>query len=129
MKAQVYINWGRFVVDCPTEDCHDAREVEPGQQSEVCAAGHPITLDWPTEAARMMTALADRPANRNRNWFPDGHPIAVATGQPHGQTVAELKAEAKQHADTAADKREQVAAAIAGLGLEFDPATGLVKGL
>lgn len=124
--TQPYINFGRFVVDCPA--CRDARMVEPGQLEDACINGHRIVLNWPRGAAQAMAALADRP-EENRNWFPADHPFAVATGQPHGQTVAELKAEAKHHAEAGADKRQQVADAMKSLGLEFDPATGLVKGL
>lgn len=129
MKAQPYINWGRFVVDCPVEGCHDARQVDPGQSTDNCAKGHPISIEWPKGAAQVMAVLAERPDEQHRNWFPDGHPFAVATGQPHGQSVAELRAEANRGTILAADKADQVRAAIAALGLEFDPATGLVKGL
>lgn len=129
MKSQVYINWNRFVAECSADGCGDAREVQPGQVAESCVNGHRMQLDWPKNAPQVMATLADRPNQRNRNWFPEGHPLALMTGQPHGQSVAELKAEAKESAALAADKRQQVADAMAGLGLEFDPATGLVKGL
>lgn len=129
MKAQTYVNWGRLVVECPREGCGDAREVQPGQASEACVNGHPITLDWPPRIADVMAELSERPNARNRNWFPADHPLAVATGQPHGQGLADLKAEAKHHRGLVADKTDQVRAAMSALGLEFDATTGLVKGL
>jgi len=122
----VYINWGRFIVEC---SCGDAREVKPGQATETCVNHHVIKVEWPRGIEQISTALTDRPEDRHRNWFPEDHPVALATGQPHGQTVADLKVEARHHEAETADKRQQVADAMAALGLTFDPATGLVKGL
>ncbi|MFF3867346.1 hypothetical protein [Micromonospora sp. NPDC001898] len=129
MIAQVYINWGRFVIDCPHSDCHDAREVTPGQQAEVCAAGHLLVVQWPPDAAQIHAALAERPQERTRNWFPQDHPVALQGGQPHGQSPDDLRDEARQREEAALDRAEQARALLAGLGLELDPVTGVVKGL
>ncbi|MEU4772972.1 hypothetical protein [Micromonospora sp. NPDC023644] len=127
--AQVYINWGRMVVECPHDGCLDAREVQPGQASEVCAAGHPLTVQWPDDIAQILAVLGERPQERTRNWFPQGHSAALRSGQPHGQTVTELREEARAQEEASVDRAEQARALLAGLGLEFDPVTGIVKGL
>lgn len=125
-ESIVYINWGRFIAECA---CGDAREVTPGQTSDTCFNGHPLTLVWPDGIESVVTALAGR-EERRRNWFPAGHPVAVATGQPNGETPAELADEqAAFEQQEAADKTAQVAAALADLGLGFNPETGQVEGL
>ncbi|WP_328382915.1 hypothetical protein OHQ88_10520 [Micromonospora zamorensis] len=93
----VYVNWGRFVVDCPAGGCHDAREVAPGQDGEVCVAGHPMSLRWPDGAPALLAELQRRPDERTRNWYPEGHPAAVRAGLPQGQSVEELRAESAEN--------------------------------
>lgn len=129
--AAAYFNWGRWVVDCP--GCSDAREVHPGETATACFVGHQFAVDWPPgdAAARVSAELAGRD-ERHRSWFPTGHPLAVATGQPHGQSVADLRAETRmleQQAGRARDKRAQVRAALDALGVEFDERTGTIRGL
>lgn len=93
----VYVNWGRLVVDCPAPGCHDAREVTPGRDAEVCVVGHPMSLLWPDDAALLLAELQRRPDERTRNWYPQGHPAAVTAGMPQGQTVADLRAEVAEN--------------------------------
>jgi hypothetical protein len=59
-----------------------------------CKYGHLVDLEWPPQelAAQIVAVLAERP-ERHRSWFPADHPLALAMGQPHGQTVEELRAE------------------------------------
>ncbi|MEU7170302.1 hypothetical protein ABZ949_02275 [Micromonospora tulbaghiae] len=89
-----------------------------------------FAVDWPDEMPQITAVLAERPEDRNRNWFPAGHPLAVATGQPHGQSVEELREEARQAAQQqTTDRMTQAAELLAGLGLELDLATGRVQGV
>lgn len=127
--ALVYINWGRFVCECI---CGDARVVEIGQKTMTCVNGHTSDLVWPDGIAQILAALGERTSEKRRNWFPKDHPVAVATGQPHGQSVRELKAEAEagEAADAAglADRRAQLLAQMRDLGVTPDEALAALKG-
>lgn len=57
--------------------------------------GQVALIDWPDDAARIWSALAERPLMRNRNWFPSGHPLALASGAAHGQCAEELLVETR----------------------------------
>jgi hypothetical protein len=106
--AQAYYNWGRFVCDCPEPGCKDARlvyEVDPrtgiptGRKltEDVCAAGHPFRIEMPPPEieAQIVAALAAR-EDRDKAWYPRGHPLGVAAGQPTGQSVADLHTENRE---------------------------------
>jgi hypothetical protein len=130
MESMTYINWGRFVADCADPACQDAVLVNPGQQSASCVNGHTFDVVWAPGIEAATAALEQRPEERRRNWFPAGHPLAVATGQPNGETPDELIAEQSAHEQQeSAAKADQVAAVLADMGLGFDPETGQVEGL
>lgn len=130
MKAPVYINYGRFVVDCP---CGDAREVEPGQRSAACVDGHALDLEWPSNAAALMAALSERINPARRNWFPHNHPLALGLGKPHGQTPDDLRreAEAGEARDAAAitDRRAALLAELKDAGITANEALAALKGV
>lgn len=94
----MYVNWGRLVADC--EKCSDAQTVEPGRRMMRCVAGHDTELEFDEALPQVMAVLGERAEESRRNWFPRGHSLAVKTGQPHGQSITEL--------------RDEHAAAIAG---------------
>lgn len=99
MKGLVYINHGRDICDCPYEGCTSALLVEPGDTSAVCAAppsgcGRRYQIEWPPGLQELHEALANRP-EQNRNWFPEGHPLATAVGWPTGQTPDDLREETR----------------------------------
>jgi hypothetical protein len=89
-----YLNHGRWVADCAAADCYDAMQVTPGDTSMRCVRGHLSGVQWPGNATAIAEAVAVRP-EQNRNWFPDGHPLAVAAGWPTGQTVEALHEETR----------------------------------
>lgn len=103
MLAVAYMNWGRWISDCPREDCSYAFELQPGQERYVCrtrqgeGCGAEAPIEWPPDAAEIEAELQRRPVTSTRNWYPPGHPLAVATGNPDGQTVEDLRAEADEH--------------------------------
>lgn len=82
MIALVYVNRGRWVVDCPGEECGWAYlAVSPtgharyqhrcaGSDNDGC--GTMLELVWPTvaEAEQIAEALAARASKANRNWTP-----------------------------------------------------------
>jgi hypothetical protein len=101
MKALAYYNHGRWVADCAYDGCFSALVVEGGG-SVTCAAppagcGRRYQVEFPGNAPAIEQALSVRPA-QNRNWFPDGHPLATAVGWPTGQTVEELHEETRTFA-------------------------------
>lgn len=97
--ARAYINHGRWVADCPRDLCTYAFELAPEQATYVCrtrqgkGCGMEAPIEWPPNADEIWAELERRPVESVRNWFPSGHPLAVAAGLPHGQTVADLAAE------------------------------------
>ncbi|MFI6228636.1 hypothetical protein ACIBCR_15145 [Micromonospora echinospora] len=105
MESAAYYNWGRWVADCAVEMCADAREVTVGQVEAACRFGHPFRVVWPPQdlAAQVVAVLEER-VEQHRSWFPSGHPLAVATGQPHGQTVEELREETRWLQEQAAQQ-------------------------
>lgn len=97
--ALAYVNWGRWIADCPA-DCGGALKLAPRQtllSCEECGLFSPI--EWPANADGITEALAQRGVPKTRNWFPEGHSLALRAGCPHGQTVAELRAETAEHAE------------------------------
>jgi hypothetical protein len=96
-KALVYVNHGRVIADCAV-DCGFALKLDPGQTAFHCLeCNHVNTVQWPPNLQEILDALAERPAPRNRNWFPEGHTVAVKMGAPQGQTPEDLREEARRH--------------------------------
>lgn len=99
--AQAYINFGRWVSDCPAS-CGNAYAVTPGQTQFHCALAHDGCgylgeLVWDPNSSAVWEALMERPMPRTRNWFPEGHPLAIQAGCPMGQSVEELHQEAREN--------------------------------
>lgn len=100
MRGFVYINHGRMVCDCPYDDCTSAMQVQTGDTYAQCVppdrggCGRRARLEWPPNIADLMQAMAERP-ERNRNWFPAGHPLAELYHQPSGETPDELRQETR----------------------------------
>ncbi|MEU8683134.1 hypothetical protein [Streptomyces sp. NPDC048611] len=92
-RARAYINHGRWVADCPT-GCGSARKLEAGDFALPCSECKAISeVEWPADPDAIWSALLKRPFPKNRNWYPEGHPIAVRARLPHGQTVSQLEDE------------------------------------
>lgn len=138
MSAEAYLNHGRWVVECPEPGCHDARmahRMDPVSglptterlESETCANRHTFRVVLPPErlAAQIMAAVGERPNEADRSWYPRDHPRAVLSGQPHGQTVAELVEENEEvaavRAAEQARKDETLRAVLAQHGIEVRP--------
>jgi hypothetical protein len=123
--ALAYLNWGRWVVDCPQPGCTDARLVNPARLEDVCANGHPftITMPPPAQAAAIVTEMAGRAREQDRSWYPAGHARAEMAGQPTGQTPEELRVETRDIEAQLARRRavdEQLEAALAAAGISLD---------
>lgn len=112
--ARAYVNWGRWVADCPNVECNSAEEIHPWRgyscahrecqfsawpetlfHCSYCRAMAPI--EWPADAADIWVALNRRTAPETRNWFPADHALGERWGRPTGQTPAELIAEHAEH--------------------------------
>lgn len=92
-RARAYVNFGRWIADCPM-DCGSALQLQPRQPTYGCIeCGFTTEVEWPANADDIWAALAERPAKRNRNWFPAEHHLALRSLSPHGQSPEELRAE------------------------------------
>jgi hypothetical protein len=101
-RARAYVNQGRWIADCPRPHCGNAEEFlhpENGdRQGFHCTNCHHIApVEWPENAEAITAALAKRPVPQTRNWFPSNHELALRAGCPHGQSVADLEAETREH--------------------------------
>jgi hypothetical protein len=137
MRALAYLNFGRWVVDCPEPTCADARAVYDEKTGarhteDVCANGHAFQIEMPPpqEEARIVAAVAGR-EERDKGWFPKGHGWSTAAGYPTGQTAADLTAETKAvlkaRTEERSHRREYVEKTLADLGLTVQP-DGTVTG-
>jgi hypothetical protein len=108
--ARAHVNWGRWIATCPNPVCNNAEELHPWATYE---CGHrdckltefPDTLfhcsecktiapiEWPTNAHELWAELIRRPERSNRNWYPEGHELAVRWNLPNGQSVRDLERE------------------------------------
>lgn len=96
--ARAYVNHGRWVAGCPRKDCSNARELKAREGTFHCNNCQMIApISWPTEADAIFKVLAKRPVPQTRNWFPDGHELAVRANVPHGQSVKDLHDENREH--------------------------------
>ena len=92
--ARAYVNWGRWVADCGRPYCNGGRTPRTPAGPVHCANCHwEAPVQWPPDADAIWEVLAARPVPGTRNWFPSGHELALRSGCPHGQTVADLAAE------------------------------------
>lgn len=96
--ALAHVNAGRWIALCPREYCGNAERLKPGQTTFHCSNCHLIApVDWPADAEDIEDALSVRPVPQTRNWYPRGHPLAVRSNTPHGESVADLLAENEAH--------------------------------
>lgn len=96
--VEAYVNHGRWIADCSREFCNNAMRLEPRQASFSCVnCGLDAAVVWPADADEIWEVLGMRPVPETRNWFPEGHDLAVRAGCPHGQTPADLLAENEEH--------------------------------
>lgn len=79
--AVAYVNWGRWVADCPNPTCTNALELEVGQQHWKCewvrdrhgnldGCRTTAPIDWPADPAAVEQDLAARP-EADRHWRPE----------------------------------------------------------
>ena len=96
--ARAYVNHGRWIADCVRPYCANAEQLAPGAGTFHCTNCQQLAaIEWPADVDGITDALARRPVPNTRNWFPAGHGLALRAGCPHGQTVADLEAETREH--------------------------------
>lgn len=103
---------GEWIADCPATGCKNAEyvtEKDPKRRHLAGSRGLPYRvftctycgfrcdINWPADAEEITEVLDRRPMPHTRNWWPSGHPLAVVTGTPTGQSVADLLAENDLH--------------------------------
>jgi hypothetical protein len=99
-EALAYIYCGAWVAECPGK-CGNVQTVSL-ETVAVYRCGYCqglAPLRWPPEemAGELMAVLNRRPNPDNRNWYPEGHDVAVRFGLPHGQSVQDLVDESAEH--------------------------------
>lgn len=106
-RARARVNHGRWIADCPRRHCANAVKLDPRQPVFHCAGEGGCQMvaevEWPADADGIWEVLLERPVPGTRNWYPDGHVEAVRLGIPHGQSVAELRTEHREHDEADAD--------------------------
>ncbi len=116
-EALVCVHQGMTIAHCPREPCTNAEVITDDE----VRTGDPLTLlyrrrahvelpatfhcsnclnvaplEWPADYDEIAAELARRPVPQTRNWYPEGHPQAIAWGVPDGQSVADLRTEARE---------------------------------
>ena len=109
--ARARVSAGEWVADCP-RGCNNAEFItdksahlrgvagQPGHPREMFACSychHLAPISWPEHAVEITEILDRRPIPHTRNWWPEGHLIAIKAGGPHGQTPEDLLAENAEH--------------------------------
>jgi hypothetical protein len=88
-----YVNYGRWIVDCPDPDCYAALTITDNncecRDTYVCdhpqqPCGATVQAEMPPNEPEITRLLEQRPRRANRNWVP-------------GETVKDLQAENVQH--------------------------------
>lgn len=109
--ACAYVYSGMWVAECPREGCGNvealfdlANPLDPRsprtvrKQVFLCSYCRCVAeIDWAADEAEIMAVLERRPIPHTRNWYPEGHHLAVRWGIPHGQSVGDLVAESREH--------------------------------
>jgi hypothetical protein len=84
-EAVAFVNWGRWVADCPDPDCSNAEELTAAAAVMVCGfCSRSWPIVWPVDVALIDAALSVRPVPSTRNWVP-------------GETVTDLLDENERH--------------------------------
>jgi hypothetical protein len=119
MKALAYLNYGRWVADCP--QCNDARLVyhpDTGerQSTDRCINGHLIEFEMPSPGAeRALTEALDGRREATKTWHPPGHARAEAAGLPVGEPVQNVRARTEAEIAEAQSEQEERAELLATL--------------
>lgn len=87
MAAIAYLNWGRWVADCPTPGCTNAAGVAPGRTTVTCVGaegshcGYTYPLVWPSDPKSDYAGLAGLPPAQQSQPIPGSEqsPAADAT--------------------------------------------------
>lgn len=120
--VQAYVNYGRWVADCPAVGCNSAAQLRgsappepeisaliltdeqdkqmPWKRDEMfycTACGQLAQVIWPDDEIGIFETLCERRNQANRNWYPNGHTFAVEHGLCCGQSVEELHVEHLAH--------------------------------
>lgn len=110
--ARAYVYNGEWVADCPA-DCKTTQFVEDkpdkyrgvpgtsGDRMDYFHCGYCTSLwssvRWPDRADEIKEILDRRPLRHTRNWYPEGHIVALQSGIRDGETIEELLAENYAH--------------------------------
>ncbi len=93
-EVVAYVNWGRWVGDCATPGCGNARALSPGDEVFDCSAparpggvriaegacDQTYPVAWPDDPAAVTARLAGLPESQ-RSWRPDEEEDGDAAGK------------------------------------------------
>ena len=110
-RARAWLYCGDWVADCPLTDCANVEFlfdlIDPQNPNSARTVRKPTfwcsnckqvaEVEWCAAEAEVMDVVGRRPVPQTRNWYPADHPLAVLAGLPHGQTIADLLAENREH--------------------------------
>lgn len=77
-EAVAFIDWGRWVADCPHPGCTNAKLITPGQDMYVCDAPpdnkgaclRSAPIVWPDAPGAILAGLSGRPESQ-QSWRPE----------------------------------------------------------
>lgn len=75
LQAIVFLDWGRWVADCPNPACTNAREVRPGMTTFSCdlppsGCGTASAVVWPADLSGALAEVAGLPPAQ-QHWRPE----------------------------------------------------------
>jgi hypothetical protein len=73
--AIAFISWGMWVADCPQPDCHNARQIFPGDTAFVCdrppdGCGRTSAIEWPADPGGEMHEVSSLPTGQQSTMVP-----------------------------------------------------------
>lgn len=109
-RARAYVYSGDWVAECPracgnveylynrANPLDSASPFTTRKGSFLCSYCKYLgEIEWPAGADEIMDVLGLRPIPHTRNWYPQGHDLAIRAGIPHGQSVRDLIDENAEH--------------------------------
>jgi hypothetical protein len=129
-EALAYLNWGRWVVDCP--QCLDAREVYQVLEGNAppvrleqdrCINGHLFDIVMPTKAQeRQIMQAVDTRGEAERSWHPAEHGRANAKEREGtAASVAAMRQDSEarlEHQRTEAERAARLRETLRLMGVE-----------
>lgn len=118
MHAVAYIDWGRWVANCPAPPCSNALKIQQGQEQWECryqisddpptygGCGTRAPIDWPADPAAVMAPLLTL-SEADRHWHPDDDRRREAQEKEQAETDAAMQTLLREHEQQQAELARQ----------------------